>query len=152
MIDCRLPIADFRLPPFYSRWAQTAASKVLVCDAFNCNWQSAIGNRKYGSLNPRIAGRADAQLLALFQSNFFAAAGEHAGGSDARADCRAYRRAGAPTRDGSDDCADAGGGANFLDVTLRRAATAHTAFRVDLADALAATSGKNFDDLCAHLC
>src|SRR5258708_39353713 len=102
-------------------------------------------------LNLSLAGGANAKLLALVQVNVFAALGQNASGAHARADGRANCRTGATTCDGADDCADAGGGANFFNVALSRTSALHAAFRIDLADTLAAARRKNFDDLCAHL-
>src|SRR5258707_13297082 len=102
-------------------------------------------------LNLCIAGGANAKLLALVQVNIFAALSQNASGAHARADGRANCRTGATTCDGADDCADAGGGANFLNVALSRTSVLHADFRIDLADTLAAFVRQRFDGLGTQL-
>src|SRR5207245_2665111 len=102
-------------------------------------------------LNCRITSRANAQLLSLVNSDLLAAFAEHACRPHPGADGRAHRGANSAAGDSSDNCADAGGPANFFDVAFSRASALHAAFRIDLADTLAAARGKNFNHLRAHL-
>ena len=69
-------------------------------------------------LNFRVRGRANAQLLALIQTNIFAALSQHARSSHARPDRGSDCRARAASRDQTDDRADAGGPPDLLDIAF----------------------------------
>src|SRR2546423_5275827 len=95
------------------------------------------------------ARRADAELLAGFESYVFAALRHDARRACAAADDRADGRALAAARDAADDRANACARADLRHVVLRAAPAAHAALPVNVADAGLARR-EHFDNLRAE--
>src|SRR5215207_5050659 len=79
--------------------------------------------------------RSDAELLARFEADVFAALGHDAARGRAAADDGADGRALTAARDGADDGADGRRAADLRHVPLRRVVAPHAALLADLADA-----------------
>src|SRR2546425_9793795 len=93
----------------------------------------------------------DFQLLALAQVNIFTFVGHHPGGSDSGADGRAYRSSLTAARYGANHRANSGCGPDLGDVASGCAFAAHSAFGIDIADALPAVGVNDFDYLRAQM-
>src|ERR671938_2147767 len=86
---------------------------------------------------PRLVGRADSEVLAVFEAYVFAARGEDAAGADRAAQDSADGRALAAAEDGADDRSDARAGPDLRHVVFRPVAATDAALFVNLADAFA---------------